>query len=67
MSLSGPVLLIGDLHFINAEWAQMASAQGVTELKVSQHFPLYELHARIILIRLGISHGLSRRIHPEAG
>lgn len=34
MGLSGAVLLIGDLHFIDAEWAGLENAQGVEKLKV---------------------------------
>lgn len=34
MGLSGALLLLGDLHFIEPEWAGLAKVPGVTTLKV---------------------------------
>jgi hypothetical protein len=35
MSVSGEVLLVGNLQFIHAEWEALASEPGVTGLKAS--------------------------------
>jgi hypothetical protein len=34
MGLSGAVLLLGNLHFVDPEWAGLATTPGVEKLKV---------------------------------
>jgi hypothetical protein len=58
MGLSGALLLLGELHFIEEEWAGLAKVPGVTSLKVRDQQPLTPDRSRVagLIIRAGVSH-----------
>ena len=52
MGLSGAVLLLGNLHFVDPEWAGLANSPGVEKLKVREWramaYPLLSFHVETL-------------------
>lgn len=69
MGLSGNLLLIGDLQYVDPEWASLSEIHGVKELKVGglkSHQIYQELFHQAYLALEGIPYRIQRRLHQAS-